>query len=234
MKTRLFLLLSLLIAVTLLAACLQTPAPLPDAPTRIPTLIAATMPAPGLEATAQAAAAGVSFPVSAPVAADGATVYAEKCASCHGADGSGQVPNSRDFTDQDYMRGAAPVTFFRAVTGGQGEMPGFKTELTDAERWSAVYYLWQFAVPAAEITRGQAVYAEAGCVACHGDQGQGVIPQAAKFSPEFVAKWPASQFYQSVSAGKGIMPAHQDRLPSEDRWAAVEYARAFGYQNASK
>jgi cytochrome d ubiquinol oxidase subunit I len=40
----------------------------------------------------------------------------------------------------------------------------------------------------------------------------------------------ATQFYQSVSGGKGIMPAWQDRLSADDRWAAVEYARAFAYQ----
>jgi hypothetical protein len=39
---------------------------------------------------------------------------------------------------------------------------------------------------------------------------------------------------QSVSGGKGIMPAWQDRLSPDDRWAAVEYARAFAYQPVKK
>ncbi len=30
------------------------------------------------------------------------------------------------------------------------------------------------------------------------------------------------------------MPAHQDRLSAEERWAAVEYVRTFGYKPASK
>ena len=80
---------------------------------------------------------------------------------------------------------------------------------------------------------GQEVY-EAACVACHGADGQGAIPQAAKFSADFIAQHPAQQYYQSVSAGKGIMPAHQDRLSAEERWAAVEFVRSCGYQSASK
>ena len=86
---------------------------------------------------------------------------------------------------------------------------------------------------AEQLAKGKPVF-ETNCVACHGPDGQGAIPQAAKFSPEFVSKFPTTQFYQSVSGGKGIMPAWQDRLSSDDRWAAIEYARAFGYQPLNK
>ena len=83
------------------------------------------------------------------------------------------------------------------------------------------------------LAKGKAPY-EANCVACHGPDGKGAIPQAAKFSPELISKAPATQFYQSVSGGKGIMPAWQDRLSADDRWAAIEYARAFAYQPLNK
>ncbi|MGQ9840377.1 MAG: c-type cytochrome [Anaerolineae bacterium] len=96
------------------------------------------------------------------------------------------------------------------------------------------FYVWSFSVDAATLAQGKKVYEEQGCLACHGPQGQGAIPQARKFTPDFIASYPATQFYQSVSAGKGIMPPHQDRLSAADRWAAVEYVRAFGYQPASK
>jgi mono/diheme cytochrome c family protein len=232
MKTRFLLCALIILAALVLAAC-NTPQPLPVAPTPIPTLIPATMPPP--ETTAGGAVApAVALPVTAPDAVAGQAVYDAQCAGCHGADGTGAVENARDFTDVDYMRDAVPASFFQTVTDGQGSMPPFKDELSDEERWNAVYYLWSFAVPAAELTQGKTVYETAGCVSCHGPDGQGAIPQAAKFSPDFIAQHPATQFYQSVSAGKGIMPAHQDRLSAEDRWAAVEYARAFGYENASK
>lgn len=213
-----------------LAAC-NTPAPLPVAPTAIPTLIPATLPPPGAQNTPQP---GVVLPVSAPDATAGLPIFAEQCASCHGADGAGQVEGSRDFTDVDYMRGAAPVDFFAVVTNGAGEMPPFKDKLSDDERWNVTWALWSFAVPAAEITQGKSVYETAGCVNCHGANGQGAIPQARKFSPDFIPQFSAQQYYQSVSAGKGIMPAHQERLSAEDRWASVEFVRTFSYQPASQ
>ncbi len=228
MNTRVWL--SLCVLVLVLAAC-NTPAPLPDAPTPIPTLVPATMPPPGAQNTPQP---GVVLPKAAPVAADGQAIYSAQCASCHGDTGEGVVEGARNFTDVDYLRGSAPVDFYAVVTNGAGDMPAFKDDLSDEERWNATYYLWSFAVPASQLAQGETVYTAAGCVSCHGPEGQGLIPQAAKFSPDFIAQHPAQQYYQSVSAGKGIMPAHQDRLSAEERWAAVEYVRAFGYQPASQ
>jgi mono/diheme cytochrome c family protein len=234
MKLRVLLAALIILAAALLAAC-NTPAPLPNAPTAIPTLVPATMPAPAAPEAAAGGSVAVSLPAAMPDAPAGEAVYAAKCAGCHGEDGTGKVENARDFTDVDYMRAAVPANFFKTVSEGQGSMPPFKDELSEEERWNVVYYLWHFAVPAAQLAQGKTVY-ETGsdCASCHGPDGQGAIPQAAKFTPDFIAKYPTTQFYQSVSAGKGIMPAHQDRLSAEDRWAAVEYARSFGYKNASK
>ena len=210
-----------------LAAC-NTPQPLPVAPTPIPTLAPATMPAPSAGGD-QPALAGVVFPTAPPSQAAGEAVYKANCAACHGEDGKGKVENSRDFTDVDYMRSASPASFYASVSGGHKEMPDFEDALTEEETWNAIYYLWSFTVDQEMLAQGKPVY-ETNCVACHGPEGQGAIPQAAKFSPEFISKFPTTQFYQSVSAGKGIMPAWQDRLSSDERWAAVEYARAFAYE----
>jgi mono/diheme cytochrome c family protein len=174
------------------------------------------------------------LPTTLPEATAGLPVYAGQCAGCHGADGKGKVEGSRDFTDVDYMRGATPVDFFASITNGKGDMPAFKDKLTDEQRWDLTWALWSFAVPAAEIAKGKTVYESAGCVNCHAANGQGAIPQARKFPADYIPQHPAQQYYQSVSAGKGIMPAHQDRVSSDDRWAAVEYVRTFGYQPASK
>jgi cytochrome c oxidase cbb3-type subunit 3 len=224
-RTTILLALGVLILAAL-AAC-NTPQPLPVAPTPIPTLPPATMPAPGAEANP--ALAGVNYPAAPASQAAGEAIYKANCAACHGEDGKGKVENSRDFTDVDYMRSASPVSFYTAVSGGHKEMPDFKSALSEEDIWNVVYYLWHFTVGQELLAQGKPVY-ETNCVACHGPDGGGAIPQAAKFSPEFVSKFPPSQFYQSVSGGKGIMPAWQDRLSSDDRWASIEYARAFGYQ----
>ena len=105
MKTRILLPTLVVLLALGLAAC-NTPQPLPIAPTVIPTLPPATLPAPESGAPK---APGVNFPVSAPSAAAGQAIFQAKCASCHGVDGKGQVENARDFTDVDYLAAAAPV-----------------------------------------------------------------------------------------------------------------------------
>jgi cytochrome c oxidase cbb3-type subunit III len=216
-------------ALTAVIASCNTPQPLPVAPTAIPTLAPATLPPPGAP-TAVPGAAAISFPTAPPDANAADATYQGKCAGCHGADGKGAVQGARDFTDVDYMRAAAPVGFYSSITNGKEQMPAFKDGLTDSDRWNTTYYLWHFAVPKAELDKGQQVF-QANCVACHGADGKGTIPQAPNLTdPKFISSAAPDQLFKSVSGGKGIMPAWQDRLSSEDRWAAVEYARAFAYQ----
>lgn len=225
---------ALLVSVALisLAAAITgcgSPQPLPVAPTPIPTLAPATLPPPGAP-TANPESANVTFPAAPPDANAADPVYQGKCAGCHGVDGKGAVQGSRNFTDVDYMRAAAPVGFYASITNGKGQMPAFKDGLADSDRWNTTYYLWHFSVPKEELDKGKQVY-EANCVPCHGADGKGAIPQAPNFTdPKVISSAAADQLFKSVSGGKGIMPAWQDRLSAEDRWAAVEYARAFAYQ----
>jgi len=229
MKRTIALLALIVLVVVMLTGC-NTPQPLPVAPTPIPTLPPATLPPPGAASTtANAQTAGVVFPSAPPSQAAGEAIYQKNCASCHGDDGKGKVDKARDFTDVAYIRAAAPVDFFQTVSGGRGTMPPFRDTLSDDQRWNVVYYLWSFSVKADLLAQGKTIF-DANCVPCHGANGQGAIPQAARFTPEFVSKYPTTQFYQSVSGGKGIMPAWQDRLSADDRWAAIEYARSFAYQ----
>ena len=218
----------ILFSLAVLVAC-NTPQPLPVAPTPIATLPPATLPA-AVTSTPPAALVGVTFPTTPPTAANGEKVYQAKCVSCHGADGKAQVAGARDFTDVSYMRDAIPVEFYSVVTKGKDQMPAWNKDLTDQERWDVTYYLWHFAIPNAQLVQGKTVF-DANCVSCHGADGSGLIPQAAKLNNiEFMASRPLTQFYQAVSGGKGIMPAWQDRLSSDDRWAAVEYAQSFTYK----
>ena len=138
MKRTIALLALIVLLAAVLAGC-NTPQPLPVAPTAIPALPPATLPAPGADAAAKAVA-GVTFPDAPPSQAAGQAIYQQNCASCHGEDGKGKVEKARDFTDADYLRAAAPVDFYQAVTGGRGTMPPFKDALSDEQRWSAVYY----------------------------------------------------------------------------------------------
>ncbi len=219
---------ALLVLIAVIALACNTPQPLPVAPTPIPTLPPATLPPPGAP-TPRPGAEAVTFPSQPPSQAAGQAVYEANCTGCHGADGKGAVENARDFSDTDYMRAAVPLDFYSSITNGKEGMPAFKDSLSDEDRWNAMYYLWSFSVPPAELAKGKTVF-EANCVACHGPDGQGAIPQAPKLNVEQISQAAASQFFESVSGGKGIMPAWQDRLSVEARWDAVEYAQSFAYQ----
>ncbi len=217
------------LTMTLVVAC-GSPITLPDGPTPIPTLIPAPMLFIGFEPVEAPQFIVESYPAGLPLAADGNTLYDEHCASCHGEDGKGLLPNARDFGDVDYMRGETPAEFYTVITEGRGdEMPAFGDVLTSDERWDVVFYVWRFSTDEETLVRGHEIYVSS-CIACHGEDGQSMILGAANFSdPRFTSRQSPSDFYVAVTQGLGSMPAWQARLDQDDRWAVIDYLRAFNY-----
>lgn len=74
----------------------------------------------------------------------GEQIYDEDCAACHGADGSGEVLGSADFTDLRQMDGLAPRDLYLTVTQGRGSMPSWQARLPQDERWAVIDYLRTF------------------------------------------------------------------------------------------
>jgi mono/diheme cytochrome c family protein len=83
--------------------------------------------------------------------AQGKTLFARACASCHGPDGKAQVDVVADATDltapQLYKSGASEGEIFRSIRDGAGEtMPPFKTQISpESELWHLVNFtrsLW--------------------------------------------------------------------------------------------
>jgi mono/diheme cytochrome c family protein len=212
-----------------LTAC-APPQPLPVGPTPIPTLIPATIPPSNIKPTEVAIQVVESYPAGLPSASSGQDLYGEHCASCHGIDGNGLVPNARNFSDVDYMRGETPADFYVIITEGrQVDMPAFGEELTSDERWAVVYYVWRFSTTADILQIGHEIY-QSNCVSCHGEDGRSMILGAANFSDQrFMANKSPSDLYVSVTQGQGSMPAWQARLGQDDRWAVMDYIRTFTY-----
>ncbi len=83
--------------------------------------------------TGARAGKGANHPV-----ADGAALYAAKCAICHAKDGRG-TPNWRskgqpDFTDAKWQRSQSDAQIAAATKNGKGKyMPAFKAKLSDEE-----------------------------------------------------------------------------------------------------
>jgi high-affinity iron transporter len=91
------------------------------------------------------------LPEDLPSAARGAALYAENCASCHGASGRGDGPAAErlerrpaDFTDPAFMREQTPDDFFLVISLGRrgAAMPGWEDSLSVEERWDLVAYVW--------------------------------------------------------------------------------------------
>lgn len=75
----------------------------------------------------------VSLPAFA-AASDGAALYKSKCASCHGADGSGQtaVGKSMKIRDlrADEVQKQTDLELTKVISGGKGKMPAYGAKMT--------------------------------------------------------------------------------------------------------
>lgn len=92
-------------------------------------------------------------PRTLPDLAQGAKLYSENCASCHGANGNGQGPLARGmepppiaFIDRERARQRSLFALYQVI--GQGldgtAMPSF-AQLPDEDRWALAFYVGGFA-----------------------------------------------------------------------------------------
>lgn len=184
-----------------------------------------------------------------PAAADGAFIFQDHCAECHGLTGKGDGTRSAillenrteplpDFSSTLLARGTTPNAWFTVITNGRLEkfMPPWADSLSEAERWSLVAYLYTLSTPAEQMTTGAEIYA-ANCERCHGATGAGDGPDAAELdkSPRNLADlaWTAERrqqdYFDAVTNGVGDQMPAFEKLTDAERWAVADYARAFSY-----
>lgn len=71
---------------------------------------------------------------------DGASIYSQRCAMCHGSDAKGGV--GPDLTVDDYAQGKTPEAITNSIANGVGSaMPAFGGQLNDEEIKALVDYL---------------------------------------------------------------------------------------------
>ena len=185
-------------------------------------------------------------PSQPPSARNGQAIYQESCAPCHGVSGGGdgatasQLPNGAAvLADPMLARRATPDGWFDVVKNGRMDrfMPPWKNRLSDEQIWDAVAYALTLSTSEGEIARGQAIWGE-NCAACHGDSGAGDGPEAIANNwqitdlsdPALSAGQSLDAWHDVTVAGRGDMPAFQDKLSEADIWAALDYARTFSFQ----
>lgn len=79
----------------------------------------------------------LAAPLSAEVR-DLKAFFQERCAGCHGPDGSGQAANGtrlggRNLTDSRWLAKQEEASLVTSILKGRGAMPGFRRQLSEAE-----------------------------------------------------------------------------------------------------
>jgi len=196
------------------------------------------------------AISGPVFPVVPPDPAQGAAIFIEKCAPCHGDTGMGDGPSAASLSvpvaalgDPQLARQRTPAEWFTTVTQGNIErfMPPF-TSLTDRQRWDVVAYAFMLSETPETIAQGQSLY-QANCAACHGDQGKGDGPDAAGLTTapgdftdqEQMTEKSGLQLAQAIRQGVGeAMPGYAEQLSEAEVWALAAYVRNLGFVASSE
>lgn len=184
-------------------------------------LILAPWPSPALLLTAASPTSFHTSPTGFSVAtiADGARVYAQHCAACHGADGRGEGPLSATlphwpptFMSPLLGRRAEGELFWHIVAGmrdAQGliTMPGFGHQISDSEAWAVIDHL-------------RALAAGTGAAM----QGSWPIPlrlpdvpvRCGNQPPRELADWRGNQRVRVVAVDSGATATTPAELPLED------------------
>ncbi len=122
---------------------------------------------------------GPLFPAHVPDIQNGAAIYADNCAACHGENGLSDGVMTEQLTAQDItvpMLGAAevarkatPADWYQMVTLGKIEnfMPPFNS-LSDQERWDVVAYAQSLSSTSEQIAQGEELFSE-NCGGCPTD-----------------------------------------------------------------
>lgn len=199
-----------------------------------------------LTSTQRKAAPPKHFPKERPDFAQGKVIYEKHCVNCHGQRGQGDGPVAKSFdprptdlTTPNFIARHAPSDLYASITDGLRKMPGFKSTLSDEERWNVFYYTRFFPVSADALSAGKSLYKKH-CVTCHGETGKGDGAAGASMDPKpadftDLQKFNTASdnaFIRSILNGKGNMPKFEGTLSREQAAEVFEYERTFSYTGA--
>jgi mono/diheme cytochrome c family protein len=187
-------------------------------------------PPPGYAPPTPAPTMGPLYPLQAPSLENGAAIYAEKCAPCHGATGMGDGAQAAQLPSAPAPLGLAvfansrvPSAWFEAVTKGNLEkfMPPF-ISLSETERWDVVAYALSLSMSQDAIAQGQTIFA-ANCAECHSDL-------AAFADQQKLAKLSMDDLIGFSAKGVGDkMPGYEGKLSADDLYAVNAYVRSLTF-----
>ncbi len=206
----------LALAAVALAACSFTLAaditPPPDyvPPTPMPTL-------------------GPLFPDSPPSLENGANLFTEHCAACHGNTGLGDGPQGIKLEGvtvpalalPEIARPFSPAQWYATVSQGnlQRYMPPFGGTLTNQERWDVVAYVYSLHTTADEIALGKSLF-EAKCAKCS---------TAFFLDQERMAGLSSNELARIIREGNDQVTAFGADLTDDELAAVADYLRTLTF-----
>jgi mono/diheme cytochrome c family protein len=186
-------------------------------------------PPPGYQSPTPAPTMGPLYPAQPPSLENGAAIFVEKCAPCHGVAGLGNGPRAAQLPGPvpalglaEIANSAIPADWFIAVTQGNIEklMPPF-ISLSEQERWDVVAYALSLSITPETRAQGEAVYLST-CAGCHTEAGVSLT------DPQKMAKLSINDMIRF--AQKGIdptMPGFEGQLDDADLYAVSAYERTL-------
>ncbi|MDH5489096.1 MAG: cytochrome-c oxidase, cbb3-type subunit III [Rhodospirillaceae bacterium] len=175
--------------------------------------------------------------------AGGRAIFAENCAPCHGASGSG-IGSYPVLADDDWIWGGAVGDIYTTVNYGirsthndtrLGEMPNFadegmlgKEQVSDVAEY--VLSLSGGASDNASAGRGAEIFATE-CASCHGENGEGVPSMGAPRLSDGIWLYGKTKqnIVSQISTPKhGVMPAWVDRLDDVSIKQVSVYVHSLG------
>ena len=195
------------------------------------TLARDVTPPPGYVAPTPAPTHGPVYPAQAPNLQNGAVIYAEKCAPCHGATGMGDGPQGAQLPVQVPALGSpelasqnSPADWFQIVTLGNMNnfMPPFSS-LSDQERWDVVAYAQSLSSAPEQISQGEGLFKE-NCDACPTDFFTNQEEMSALSQDDLVSLL--------AEGGEGI-PALGEELTQDELKTVAVYLRTLSVDASS-
>lgn len=174
------------------------------------------------------------FPAQLPDSVAGKVVFAQNCEGCHGAKGD-QIKEA-DFSSREFFSDERPFELFEVITNGKDGMPAWKSKLSEADRWNALYYVWSMRLKAEEVEAGVIEYGTY-CASCHGASGTGqgseAVSQNLKPRSFTDLQWMNGQtnafLFKWIKNGTGSMPSFAEDLTDDQILTVIDFVRSFSY-----
>lgn len=173
---------------------------------------------------------GPLYPAQAPNTKNGAAIYVEKCAPCHGETGLGDGEQGIQlgvtvpaFGLPEIARPASLAQWYTTVTRGNMErfMPPF-TSLSDQERWDVAAYAMTLHISQEEIENGKQLF-EKNCADCSTDffEDQSKISSLSEV-----------ELARIIKQGNEEIAAFGSTLSDDEVWAVAAYLRSLSFNTA--